>query len=72
MLFKKTPPKCNAQSIARKLISRSIKCLGKSAAGNTTTIPFTDTSPSIDSIPEKSAQPYYFPRPPYSPSFTCQ
>ena len=69
---KQALPKHNVQSIARKLIWRSIKCLGKSAAENTTGTPCTDTAPNIDLIPETSAQPHYCPRPPSSPSSTCQ
>ena len=61
---KQAQPKSNVQFKARKLISISIKHLGKSDVGNTTTITCTDTPSSMYPIPEASRQPHYFPRPP--------
>ena len=52
---KLAPPKSNVQYIARKLLSKSIQHLGKSAAGDTTTTFCTNTAPPEDLIAENSA-----------------
>ena len=62
------PPKSNVQSIARKIISRSIEHLGKSATGNTTTTLCTDTAPPTDFNPRNfSTTPLFPPDVPFKP-----
>ena len=66
---KQAPTNSNVQSIARILISRSIKHLSKSATGITITTP-VQTQLHLQNqtlIPETSAQPHYFLGPPCQP-----